>query len=92
MVNEDLAGRVAEFGLSDLRKLAPIGNLGSENAWYFLDGYLESELPQSIVRAFFQQKDEYGFELTETDSGYGNTHHRYECKELGLIWTCDSSD
>ena len=29
-----LACKVGLFGLNDLRKLAPIGNLGYENEWY----------------------------------------------------------
>lgn len=35
---KDLTRKISLFGLSDLRKLAPIGDLGYANGWYWNKG------------------------------------------------------
>ena len=92
-----LACKVGLFGLSDLRKLAPIGNLGYENGWYppFWGNthmFYDVELPKMIMAAFREQQEKYGFKVEGYSSGYRGTDHHSYCKELGLSWSVDSGD
>ena len=92
----ELIRKVGLFGLRDLRKLAPIGDLGYENGWYppffwKVDEYLDVELPKSIMKAFQEQKDKFGFTLKSWDTGWAKTDHHNYCPELGLRWSVDSS-
>ena len=93
----ELTRKIGLFGLSDLRKLAPIGDLGYENGWYppffgDTDMYLDVEMPKSIMRAFWEQKEKYGFKVEGYSSGYRGTDHHSFCKELGLRWSVYSGD
>ena len=93
---QELARKVSLFGLDDLRKLAPIGDLGYENGWYppfwdNVDMYLDVELPKSIIKAFYEQREKFGFTVESYDSGYARTDHHSYCPELGLRWSVDSS-
>lgn len=92
-----LACKVGVLGLSDLRKLAPIGDLGYENGWYppffcVRNMFYDVWLPRMIMKAFWEQKDKYGFVVKGYSSGYAGTDHHSRCEELGLYWHCDSSD
>ena len=92
-----LSMKVGLFGLSDLRKLAPIGDLGYANGWYppffgNTDMWLDVELPRAIMRAFREQREKYGFKVEGYSSGYRGTDHHSYCKELGLSWSVDSGD
>ena len=92
----ELIRKVGLFGLRDLRKLAPIGDLGYENGWYppfwdNVDMYLDVELPKSIIKAFYEQREKFGFTVESYDSGYARTDHHNYCPELGLRWSVDSS-
>lgn len=80
------------YGLSDLRKLAPIGDLGYANVWY-LDygrkGWFYGEMEKAIMEAFHEQ----GFMFDKCYSnGYRGTVHHSFCTELGLSYSVDSSD
>lgn len=84
------------MGLQDLRKLAPIGDLGYENGWYppffwHVDMWLDVELPKAIIKAFWEQKEKFGYTLECRDSGWARTDHHSYCPELGLRWSVDSS-
>lgn len=91
----ELTRKIGLFGLSDLRRIAPIGDLGYANGWYspFGDGsWMNGGLERAIYHAFCQQQDKYGFKTDGYDSGYRRTDHHTSCKELGLSWSVDSSD
>lgn len=84
-----LIRKVGLFGLSDLRKIAPIGDLGYANGWYYYHDFIRSELPKAIMSEFYKQ----GFVPDKGwSSGYRKTDHHYVCTELGLSWSVDSGD
>lgn len=88
----NLVRKVGLFGLKDLRKLAPIGDLGYANGWYapFGDGsFMNGGLERAIMEEFHKQ----GFKVDKShDSGYRRTDHHSTCTELGLSWSVDSGD
>lgn len=77
---EALAEKIKQFGLEDLRKIAPIGYLGYANGWYSTwdndDKYLFHEMPIAIYEAFQKQKKTLGI----------------TAEEIGMSWDVDSSD
>lgn len=88
-----LTRKIGLFGLSDLRKLAPIGDLGYANGWdwdlYGRKGWFFGEMEKAVMEAFHQQ----GFKFDKGyDSGYRRTDHHYICTELGLSYSVDSGD
>lgn len=91
---KELVRKIGLFGLSDLRKLAPIGDLGYANGWtpIFSDdpeGWMYGEMESSILSAFREQ----GFSFDKCyDSGYRRTDHHYKCSELSMSYSTDSSD
>ena len=92
----ELTRKIGLFGLGDLRKLAPIGDIGYENDWYppfwgSTHMWLDVMLPRLIMKAFWEQKDKYGFEVEGYSNGYAKTDHHSCCKSLSLYWHCDSS-
>ena len=80
-----LEKKVAEHGLDDLRKLAPIGDLGYSNGWYppFGDG---KGIEPRILESFHEQGFEFDSQI-HTERG----EHYYHCTELGLTYHMDSS-
>lgn len=91
----ELTRKIELFGLSDLRKIAPIGDLGYMNGWYgpFGDGsWMKGGLERAIYHAFCEQKGKFGYKTDGYSSGYRNTDHHTYCKELGLSWSVDSGD
>ena len=91
---KELVRKIGLFGLSDLRKLAPIGDLGYANGWtpIFHDdgrGWMYGEMESSILSAFREQ----GFRFDKGySSGYRGTDHHRICTELGLSYSVDSGD
>ena len=90
---KELTIKIGLFGLSDLRKLAPIGDLGYANGWYWNpsdeEGWFYGEMEKAVMEAFRQQ----GFTFDQCyDSGYRGTDHHYICTELNLRYSVDSSD
>lgn len=89
-----LVRNIGLFGLSDLRKLAPIGDLGYANGWSptfrdDLEGWMYGEMEQSIMQAFREQ----GFKFDKGySSGYRGTDHHSICTELSLSYSVDSGD
>jgi len=84
-LKEKLEKKVQEHGMSDLRKLAPIGDLGYANGWYppFGDG-------KGIECQILDEAHKQGFKVIETwNNGRGD--HKHECEELGLVYWVDSS-
>lgn len=90
---KELSRKIDLFGLSDLRKLAPIGDLGYANGWDWnpsgKKGWFYGEMEKAIMEAFREQ----GFKFDKGyDSGYRRTDHHYICTELGLKYSVDSGD
>lgn len=90
---KELSKKIGLFGLSDLRKLAPIGNLGYANGWdwdlYGRKGWFYGEMEKAIMEAFREQ----GFKFDKGYStGYRQTDHHYICSELSLRYSVDSGD
>ena len=88
-----LTRKIGLFGLSDLHKLAPIGDLGYANGWYWNpygeEGWFYGEMEKAIMDAVHQQ----GFKFDKGyDSGYRRTDHHHICTELGLSYSVDSGD
>lgn len=91
----ELTRKIGLFGLSDLRKIAPIGNLGYSNGWYgpFGSGkWMNGGMERAIMKAFREQQKKYGFVTEGYSTGYRMTDHHTYCKELGLSWSVDSGD
>jgi len=86
----ELSRKIGLFGLSDLRKLSPIGDLGYANGWG--NGWMFGGMENAIVKAFWQQQKIYGWEVKGYSTGYRQTDHHTYCKELGLSWSVDSGD
>lgn len=89
----ELVRKVGVLGLTDLRKLAPIGDLGYLNAIsYYRGDFLNSGLIEAIMKAFWEQKDKYGWTVESGDTKWRCTDHWSHCPELGLTWRVDSGD
>lgn len=91
----DLYRKVSLFGLSDLRKLAPIGDIGYLNGIDFYRGssfrsFLRSTLIDWIYNAYCKQFKRSGW--TEHVHQSGRCIHDYYCPELGFSYGIDSSD
>lgn len=90
---KELSRKIGLLGLSDLRKLAPIGDLGYANGWYWdymgRKGWFYGDMEKAIMEAFHEQ----GFSFDKChDSGYRRTDHHYKCSELSMSYSTDSSD
>lgn len=90
---KELSRKIGLFGLSDLRKLAPIGDLGYANGWYWdfygREGWFYGEMEIAIMEAFHAQ----GFKFDKGYStGYRRTDHHSICTELSLSYSVDSGD
>ena len=92
----ELVRKVGLFGLRDLNKLAPIGNLDYMNGWYppfFWEvTWAGTELCAAIYRAFNNQREHNNWTVNGHSSGYRGTDHHSYCPELGLSWSVDSGD
>lgn len=90
---KELARKIGLFGLSDLRRITPIGDLGYANGWYWNvrgnKGWMYGDMEIAILDAFHSQ----GFKFdTCWDTGYRRTDHHSYCSELNLTYSVDSSD
>lgn len=96
----ELLMKVGVLGLSDLRKLAPIGDIGYLNGIDFYSRYLEDSLDKFcrttllewIMDAFHEQREKFGYTVQGHSTGYRQTDHHSYCPELGLRWSVDSGD
>lgn len=89
----ELVRKVGLFGLRDLSKLAPIGDLGYLNAISFYRGdFLRSGLIEAIMAAFYEQRERNGWTVEGRETQWRCTDHEYHCPELGLHWKIDSGD
>jgi len=88
-----LVRKIGLFGLTDLNKLAPIGDLGYLNAVDFYRGsYPMSGMINDIMKAFYEQKQKNNWTVECRSSRWRNTDNSYHCPELGLYWQVDSGD
>lgn len=90
---KELTMKIGLFGLGDLRKISPIGDLGYENGWDYgymgRKGWFYGEMEKAVMEAFCRQ----GFRFDKSwSSGYIRTDHHSRCTELGLSYSVDSSD
>lgn len=81
----ELFRKVGILGLRDLRKLAPIGDIG------YVNGFTKGCIESAILTAFREQMGIYPFHVVEKTAGR-TTDRTYTCQELGLTWHIDSSD
>ena len=89
----DLVRKVGLFGLKDLNKLAPIGDLGYLNAIsYYRGDFLRSGLIEAIMDAFREQMKDNKWTVQSGDTKWRCTDHWSYCPELGLRWSVDSGD
>ena len=91
----DLYRKVSLFGLSDLRKLAPIGDIGYLNCISYYRGksfdcFLRSTLIDWVYKAYCEQFRRMGW--TERHHQSGRCINDYWCPELGFGYGIDSSD
>ena len=92
--------KVGVLGLDDLRKLAPIGDIGYLNGIEFHKGwdkdglrkFCRTTLLSWIMCAFNEQREKFGYTVEGYSSGYRGTDHHSYCPELGLRWSVDSGD
>ena len=90
---KELTRKIGLFGLSDLRKLAPIGALGYANGWDWnykgLKGWFYGDMEKAIMKAFGEQ----GFRFDKCwSTGYRQTDYHSICTELGMSYSVDSCD
>lgn len=89
-----LVRKVGLMGLNDLRKLAPIGDLGYANGWYpcglfptmgtFMYGGLERCIYEAAIAQGFTFKC-----ISHRETGVDTV---YRCEEIGMTYHVDSSD
>lgn len=85
------------FGVQDLRRLSPIGDIGYLNSISYyedvesFEGFLRSGLVRIIYDAFCEQYKPRGFTSRGWSTGWANTDHHTHCPELGLTYHVDSS-
>ena len=90
----ELVRKVGLFGLSDVSKLAPIGDLDYANGWYpcgffpeqgtFMKGGLERMVYEAIIEQGYLFKC-----ISHRDTGVDTVYH---CEELKCTYHVDSSD
>lgn len=95
----DLYRKVSLFGLSDLRKLAPIGDIGYLNGidfyrrWGSCTGFrkfLRTDLLEWVYKAYCEQFKRMVW--TEQHHQSGRCINDYWCPEIGFGYGIDSSD
>ena len=90
--SRELLLKVGLFGLQDLRRLAPIGDIGYLNAISFYHDYERSGLIRDLMKAFYEQQKKYGWTVEGGSTGWRCTDHWSYCPEIGLRWSVDSGD
>jgi len=91
----DLYRKVSLFGLEDLSRLAPLGDIGYLNGISYYRGndfrsFLRSTLLQWVYDAYCKQYKRAGW--TETCHQSGRCINDYYCPEIGFGYGIDSSD
>ena len=91
-LKEELLRKVGVFGVGDVKRLAPIGDLGYENGWYppffWKPKFVDTEMPRMIYDAAREQ----GYRFKCISHNERGTDTVYYCEELGMTYHVDSSD
>lgn len=90
--NRKLLLNVGLFGIQDLSRLAPIGDIGYLNAIDFYHDYENSGMISDIMKAFHEQREKNGWTVKGGDTIWRCTDHWSYCPEIGLSWKVDSGD
>ncbi len=90
--SRELLLKVGLFGLQDLRRLAPIGDIGYLNDISYYHDYERSGLLRDLMKAFYDQQKKYGWTVEGGSTGWRCTDHWACCPEIGLRWSVDSGD
>lgn len=90
--NRRLLLNVGLFGFKDLRKLAPIGDIGYLNATDYYHDYERSGLIDDLMKAFHEQMEKNGWTVEGGNTKWRCTDHWSRCPELGMSWKVDSGD
>ena len=90
--SRELLLKVGLFGLQDLRRLAPIGDIGYLNDISYYHDYERSGLIRDLMKAFYEQQKKYGWTVEDGSTGWRCTDHWAYCPEIGLSWSVDSGD
>jgi hypothetical protein len=90
--SRELLLKVGVFGLQDLRRLAPIGDIGYLNDISFYHDYERSGLKKDLMKAFHEQREKYGWTVEGGETAWRCTDHWAYCPEIGLRWSVDSGD
>lgn len=92
--NRELLLKVGLFGIQDLNRLAPIGDIGYLNDISYYKGreYEMSGLKRDIMKAFDEQREKNGWTVEGGNTVWRCTDHWPHCPEIGLSWSVDSGD
>lgn len=92
--NRALLLKVGLFGIQDLNRLAPIGDIGYLNDISYYNGreYEMSGLKRDIMKAFDEQREKNGWTVEGGNTVWRCTDHWSHCPEIGLSWSVDSGD
>ena len=90
--SRELLLKVGLFGLQDLRRLAPIGDIGYLNDISYYHDYERSGLIRDLMKAFYEQQKKYGWTVEGGSTSWRCTDHWAYCPEIGLSWSVDSGD
>ena len=92
--NRALLLKVGLFGIQDLNRLAPIGDIGYLNDISYYKGreYEMSGLKRDIMKAFDEQREKNGWTVEGGNTVWRCTDHWSHCPEIGLSWSVDSGD
>ncbi len=91
---KELVRKVGLFGLSDVKRLAPIGDLGYANGWY-TNGFFPKQgtfMEGGLERMIYDAACEQGYSFQRFMYNERGTDTHYCCKELGIHYHVDSSD
>lgn len=91
---QELVRKVGLFGLKDLRKLAPIGDLGYANGWYPNGFFPENGtfMKGGLERMIYEAAREQGFYYKMVSHRETGSDTVYRCEEIGMTYHVDSSD
>jgi hypothetical protein len=91
-LKEELLRKVGVFGVGDVKRLAPIGDLGYMNGWYppffWEPKFVDTEMPRMIYESACEQ----GYRFKEISHNERGTDTVYYCEELKMTYHVDSSD
>ena len=92
--NRALLLKVGLFGIQDLNRLAPIGDIGylKDISYYNGREYEMSGLKRDIMKAFDEQREKNGWTVEGGNTVWRCTDHWSHCPEIGLSWSVDSGD